>query len=75
MARALGRSAKARFEPARAGDVRHSLADVSKARRLLGYRPRFGLEEGLEKTMAWYVETYGKRPGSGRAAGRAAPRR
>ena len=75
MARALGRSAKARFEPARAGDVRHSVADVSKARRLLGYRPRFGLDEGLEKTMAWYRETYGPRPGSGRAAGRADPRR
>jgi len=75
MARTLGRTARPRFEPARAGDVRHSLADVSKARRLLGYRPRFGLEEGLEKTMAWYREAYGPRPGSGRAAGRAAPRR
>jgi UDP-glucose 4-epimerase len=75
MARTLGRSARPRFEPARAGDVRHSLADVSKARRLLGYRPRFGLDEGLEKTMAWYREAYGPRPGSGRAAGRAAPRR
>jgi UDP-glucose 4-epimerase len=75
MARTLGRSARPRFEPARAGDVRHSLADVSKARRLLGYRPRFGLDEGLEKTMAWYRAAYGPRPGSGRAAGRAAPRR
>ena len=75
MARTLGRSARPRFEPARAGDVRHSLADVSRARRLLGYRPRFGLDEGLEKTMAWYREAYGPRPGSGRAAGRGAPRR
>jgi len=75
MARALGGSGKARYEPARAGDVRHSLADVTKARRLLGYRPRIGLDEGLEKTMAWYRETYGPRPGAGRAAGRAAPRR
>jgi UDP-glucose 4-epimerase len=75
MARTLGGSGRARYEPARAGDVRHSLADVGKARRLLGYRPRIGLDEGLEKTMAWYLETYGPRPGAGRAAGRVAPRR
>ncbi len=75
MARALGGSGKARHEPARAGDVRHSLADVTKARRLLGYRPRIGLDEGLETTMAWYREVYGPRPGAGRAAGRVAPRK
>jgi UDP-glucose 4-epimerase len=75
MARTLGGSSKARHEPARAGDVRHSLADVTKARRLLGYRPRWGLDEGLEKTMEWYRETYGPRPGTGRRAERSAPRR
>jgi nucleoside-diphosphate-sugar epimerase len=75
MARALGGSAKARHEPARAGDVRHSLADVSKAGRLLGYRPSIGIDEGLAKTMAWYRETYGPRPGAGRGAPRPAPRR
>jgi UDP-glucose 4-epimerase len=75
MARTVGGSSRARHEAARAGDVRHSLADVSKARRLLGYRPRFGLDEGLEKTMAWYKETYGPRPGTARTAGRAGPRR
>jgi nucleoside-diphosphate-sugar epimerase len=75
MARTLGGSFRARHEASRAGDVRHSLADVSKARRLLGYRPRFGLDEGLEKTMAWYKETYGPRPGTARTAGRAGPRR
>jgi UDP-glucose 4-epimerase len=75
MARTLGGSPEVRHEPARAGDVRHSLADVSKARRLLGYRPRWGFDEGLEKTMEWYRETYGPRPGTGRGAGRSAPRR
>jgi nucleoside-diphosphate-sugar epimerase len=75
MARTLGGSPKARYEPARAGDVRHSLADITRARRLLGYRPRWSLDAGLEKTMAWYRETYGPRPGTGRAAGRAAPRK
>jgi nucleoside-diphosphate-sugar epimerase len=75
MARTLGGSSKARYEPARAGDVRHSLADITRARRLLGYRPRWSLDEGLQKTMAWYRESYGPRPGTGRGAGRAAPRR
>ena len=75
MARALGAPAEARHEPARAGDVRHSLADVTRARRLLGYRPRWGLDEGLEKTMAWYRESYRPTPGSGRAAGASARRR
>jgi nucleoside-diphosphate-sugar epimerase len=39
---------------ARAGDVRDSLADISKARRLLGYEPTVGLEEGLRRTVEWY---------------------
>ena len=43
-----------RFEPARAGDVRHSLADISRARDLLGYEPVVSLEDGLADTMAWY---------------------
>ncbi len=38
----------------RAGDVRDSLADISKARRLLGYEPTVGLEEGLRRTVEWY---------------------
>jgi UDP-N-acetylglucosamine 4-epimerase len=39
---------------ARAGDVRHSLADVSKARRLLGYAPAVSVFEGLERAAEWY---------------------
>lgn len=38
----------------RAGDVRHSLADISKAQRLLGYAPTHRLEPGLELAMDWY---------------------
>jgi len=40
----------------RAGDVRHSQADVSKANRLLGYAPTHRLREGLEHALGWYVE-------------------
>lgn len=40
----------------RLGDVRHSLADVSKARRLLGYEPTHDVRAGLHEAMAWYVK-------------------
>ncbi len=40
--------------PARAGDVKHSQADIAAAGRLLGFRPEVGLEEGLRETVAWY---------------------
>lgn len=43
-----------RFEPFRPGDVRHSHADVTKARRLLGYTPQFNVRCGLELAMPWY---------------------
>lgn len=39
----------------RAGDVRHSLADISKARELLGYRPEFNVRQGLEQTARWFI--------------------
>jgi len=40
----------------RAGDVRHSLADISKAQRLLGYAPSHRIKEGLVEAMDWYVD-------------------
>jgi UDP-N-acetylglucosamine 4-epimerase len=43
------------YGPFREGDVRHSQADVGKARRLLGYAPAHTLAEGLEAAMPWYV--------------------
>jgi UDP-N-acetylglucosamine 4-epimerase len=47
--------ARPKYGPFRAGDVRHSLADISKARRLLGYEPTHRVGEGLELAMRWYV--------------------
>jgi UDP-N-acetylglucosamine 4-epimerase len=41
----------------RAGDVRHSLADIGKARRLLGYEPRFDVKAGIRMSLPWYVST------------------
>ncbi len=46
----------------RPGDVRHSLADTSKAGRLLGYRPSHGVGEGLEEAMHWYVQLFAGSP-------------
>lgn len=45
-----------RFEPPRPGDVTHSQADVSRAKELLGYVPKVGFEEGLERTYEWFRE-------------------
>ncbi len=45
------------YREARTGDVRHSLADITRARDLLGYEPRVGLEEGLTATLAWWKQS------------------
>ena len=45
----------------RAGDVRHSLADISKAKRLLGYMPTHRISEGMQESMAWYIQDIGKK--------------
>lgn len=44
------------YGPERTGDVRHSLADISKAKELLGYKPLISVEEGLKKTFQWYKD-------------------
>lgn len=54
--RLVGRELPIEHQPARSGDVRHSLADSSKAQRLLGYKPAIGFEEGLARTLDWYRE-------------------
>jgi len=40
----------------RAGDVRHSLADISKAEKLLGYSPEYSVSTGLDEAAKWYLE-------------------
>jgi len=47
----LGKPVAKRHLPPRPGDIRDSWADLSKAERVLGYRPQFGLEEGLRRTI------------------------
>ncbi len=54
--RALGVSAKIEFLPAQTGDVSRTWADISLAKRALGYAPRISLEEGIARFVAWWKE-------------------
>lgn len=47
---------EANYGPERKGDVKHSLADISKSKRLLNYKPEFDLEAGMSEAIDWYVE-------------------
>ncbi len=52
----LGKSIKSNHVAERAGDVKHSLADVSKAKELIGYEPIVKFDEGLRRAITWYSE-------------------
>ena len=54
IAQTLGRDVEPVFGPERPGDVRHSLADISKARRILGYSPDYSFAQGLAEAIEWY---------------------
>jgi len=49
------RNLKPQYRDFRSGDVRHSLADVSKSKTLLGYAPEFSVRDGLDKAARWYM--------------------
>ncbi len=49
----LGKNITPQFAPGRLGDVHDSLADIRKAKKLLGYKPQYSLEEGMQQTIAW----------------------
>ena len=51
IAEVRGRKPEIRFGAVRRGDIRYSLSDISLAKKLLGYKPRFSLKQGLELTM------------------------
>jgi nucleoside-diphosphate-sugar epimerase len=52
--KASGKTLETKYEPAREGDIRDSLADIGLARQFLSYEPTVLFEEGLERTFAWY---------------------
>ncbi|MBF0432128.1 MAG: SDR family oxidoreductase [Fibrobacteria bacterium] len=54
----LGKECSPEYLEPRLGDVRSSLADISAAKELIGYNPTIQLQEGLKKTVEWFVKTY-----------------
>jgi nucleoside-diphosphate-sugar epimerase len=52
----LGKNIQPVYESSRPGDIRHSLADISQARRILGFSPTVNLEEGLRRAVAWFMD-------------------
>lgn len=50
----VGKKLTPEYQPERAGDVKHSLADLTKARQILGYEPIVAFRPGLEETVKWY---------------------
>lgn len=68
IAKALGREARIERHPDQPGDVRLTDADLVHAGRVLGFRPRVGIEDGIRKFVDWYEEIHGRQS---RASGRA----
>ena len=56
LTKALGVEIEPVFGPERPGDIKHSNADIGKARRLLGYDPDWSFERGIQAAIAWYKE-------------------
>jgi len=50
----LGKNVKSIYEPTRQGDVKHSLADITLAKELIGFTPKMSFRQGLEKAIVWY---------------------
>lgn len=56
LTKALGVNITPKFGPERAGDIKHSNADISKAKELLGYNPEWSFEHGIKEAIQWYRE-------------------
>jgi UDP-N-acetylglucosamine 4-epimerase len=54
LCKALGKDIEPIFGPERPGDIKHSNADITKARELLGYEPEWSFERGIEAAIEWY---------------------
>ena len=52
----LGKEVKPLYAPARPGDVKHSLADITLAGKLIGFKPKVQFREGLERAIRWYSD-------------------
>ena len=56
LTKALGVDVEPNFGPDRKGDIKHSNADISKARKLLGYDPDYSFQDGIKLAIEWYKE-------------------
>lgn len=56
MCKKLNKTIEPVFGPNRAGDIKHSNADITKAKKLLGYDPEYNFEQGLDLAIEWYKE-------------------
>lgn len=56
LCKALGKNVEPKFGPERPGDIRDSNADISKARKMLGYAPEYDFEKGINLAIDWYKE-------------------
>ena len=63
----LGFSAPPKYGPERVGDIKHSLANIERAQKDLGYEPKVHFHEGLKKTVQWYVSENEKKMAAARA--------
>lgn len=59
LTKALGVQIEPNFGPDRKGDIKHSNADISKARKLLGYDPDYSFQDGIKLAIDWYKENLG----------------
>ena len=60
LCKALGKEIEPNFGPDRAGDIKHSNADISKAKKLLGYDPEYDFKKGIALAIEWYKEDLSK---------------
>ena len=57
----LGKKIKPKFGPERKGDIRHSNADITDAKKMLGYDPDYNFERGLHESIEWYKKELAKK--------------
>ena len=56
LCKALEKDIEPKFGPNRKGDIRHSNADITKAKNMIGYNPEYSFSEGLNLAIEWYKE-------------------
>lgn len=61
MCKSLGKEIEPVFGPERKGDIKHSNADISKAKKMLGYHPEYNFEQGLKESICWYKNYFLKK--------------